>query len=41
MRVGNSYPVCKEAAAILPAGYAPKASYSELTFEKSFTRMDD
>lgn len=44
MCVSNCYPVCAEAARVLPTGLADKAaqiSYRGLTFEKSFTRRDD
>ena len=44
MKVGNSYPVCKQAIPVLPQKYhhhAQKINYSDLTFEKSFTRFDD
>lgn len=44
MKVGNSYPVCSEALPVIAQRYheqAQKISYSDLTFEKSFTRFDD
>lgn len=44
MKVGNSYPVCQEALPVIAQHYheqAHKISYSDLTFEKSFTRFDD
>lgn len=44
MKVGNSYPVCQEALPVIAQRYheqAHKISYSDLTFEKSFTRFDD
>lgn len=44
MKVGNSYPVCNEALPVISQRYheqAQKISYSDLTFEKSFTRSDD
>jgi hypothetical protein len=44
LRVSNSYPVCAEAAPVLPAALhkqALKLPYASITFEKSFSRMDD
>ena len=44
LRVSNSYPVCEEARRLLPKDLRQQAeglSYRGLTFEKSFTRMDD
>lgn len=43
MAVGNAYPICEETRRVLPAEYAegPMRSYGELTFEKSYTRMDN
>jgi hypothetical protein len=44
LRVSNCYPVCDEARRLLPKPLREAAeglSYRGLTFEKSFTRMDD
>lgn len=44
MRVGNGYPICREAIPVLPVGLrraARDVSYRALTFEKSFSRKDD
>lgn len=44
LKVGSSYPVCSEAMPVLHELFheqAEKISYSDLTFEKSFTRFDD
>jgi hypothetical protein len=44
LRVGNSYPVCREAMVALPAHLGEVAaarSYRELTFIKDFSRRDD
>ena len=44
MRVGSSYPVCKETAFMLPPELkkmATSLSYADMTLEKSFTRFDD
>lgn len=42
MRVGSSYPVCKETASILSRdGNDFSVSYRQMTTEKSFTRTDD
>lgn len=44
IKVGSSYPVCVEALPVLPESahsLAKKITYSDLTTEKNFTRMDD
>lgn len=41
LRVGNCYPVCKEAAVALPDSMHTEATYRDMTFEKSFSRRDD
>jgi len=41
MRVGNSYPVCREAAPVLRWHGNDRISYRQLTTEKSFSRKDD
>ena len=41
MRVGNSYPICAEAAPVLRYHSAARVSYRQLTTEKSFSRKDD
>ena len=44
LRVGISYPVCREAIRLLPDylhEQAAKFSYRQMTMEKSYTRMDD
>jgi hypothetical protein len=44
MRVGNCYPICREALPVLPNYYHAVdriSSYSDLTFEKEFSRVDD
>lgn len=43
MRVGNSYPLCREALPVLRSRYEgiEAISYRSLTMEKSFTRTDD
>lgn len=44
LRVGSSYPVCKEAIRLMPdflKDQAQKVSYRQMTMEKSFTRKDD
>ncbi|WP_294833269.1 hypothetical protein [uncultured Gilliamella sp.] len=44
IKVGSSYPVCVEALPVLPQSVhslAKKITYSDLTTEKNFTRMDD
>jgi len=44
LRVMNSYPICQEAAVVLPdqfLGEAARRSYRGMTFEKSFSRKDD
>ena len=44
MRVGNCYPVCKEALPVLPEKYSKRddlINYSDATFEKEFSRVDD
>lgn len=44
LRVRNSYPLVAEALPVLPAQHRERASrtpYSAVTFEKSFSRMDD
>ncbi len=44
MRVGNCYPICKEALPVLPSEYKNKdglISYTDVTFEKEFSRVDD
>jgi len=41
MRVGNSYPVCQEAAPVLRYSSPGRVSYRQLTTEKSFSRKDD
>lgn len=44
LKVGGSYPLCREALPVLPPFFRPMAeglSYKQLTFEKSLTRRDD
>lgn len=44
MRVGNCYPLCREAAPVLPAVHAEAAGnvpYASCTFEKEHSRRDD
>ena len=44
IRVGNCYPLCREAIPVLPSCHHEEADaveYRELTFEKSFSRKDD
>lgn len=44
MRVSNAYPLVREALPVLPERWhmeACKASYADITFDKSFTRTDD
>ena len=43
MRVGNCYPLCEEAKPALPKLWHDRCtgSYSDYTFEKELTRMDD
>ena len=41
LRVGNSYPICREATVALPARFRSEHSYRGMTFEKSFSRRDD
>lgn len=41
LRVGNCYPMCREAAVALPAEHRSEHSYRGMTFEKSFSRRDD
>lgn len=44
MRVGNCYPICKEALPVLPNVFHEMdelESYSDMTFEKEFSRVDD
>lgn len=44
LRVGSSYPVCREAMRVLPEylhQQALQVSYRQMTMEKSYTRMDD
>lgn len=44
MRVSNAYPLCVEALPALPERWhdeATRLSYSGITFDKSFSRMDD
>lgn len=44
IRVSNAYPICREAARVLPPQHreaAARRSYRGMTFEKSFSRMDD
>lgn len=41
LRVGNSYPVCHEAAPVLRDTHPITTSYRSMTTEKSFSRKDD
>lgn len=43
LRVGSMYPICKESSSIIPERLRkPEApSWKRMSFEKSFTRMDD
>lgn len=44
INVSSSYPLCREAIPALPEQYheaASRVSYSDLTFQKSFSRCDD
>jgi len=44
MRVGNCYPICREAKPVLPNYYFNDETlpgYADLTFEKEFSRVDD
>lgn len=44
LRVSNAYPLCVEAIPVLPERWheqAARVSYAGITFEKSFSRMDD
>ncbi len=44
MRVSSAYPLCAEAIPVLPERWhsaAERTAYADLTFEKSFSRMDD
>lgn len=44
LRVSNAYPLCMEAIPVLPERWhsaAALAGYGDITFEKSFSRMDD
>lgn len=44
MRVSNCYPLCAEALPVLPDFWhldAGRVSYSDMTFDKEFSRMDD
>jgi len=42
MRVGNCYPLCSESAVVIPERFNNSSiSYSDLTFEKEFSRKDD
>lgn len=44
IRVSSAYPLCAEAIPVLPERWhsaAERTSYADITFEKSFSRMDD